>query len=88
MIARYPVHVWQFTTMVSFKTHRAFKQVANIVTSFCNSWGQQSHAGMSLGHNSEPQIFRATSCINHWIGFVGKIYRKPWFLPSNIGLSG
>jgi len=23
----------------------------------------------------------------HWIGFVGKIYRKPWFLPSNIGLS-
>ena len=19
-----------------------------------------------------------------WIGFVGKIYRKPWFLPSNI----
>jgi len=22
-----------------------------------------------------------------WIGFVGKIYRKPWFLPSNIGVS-
>ena len=22
----------------------------------------------------------------HWIGFVGKIYRKPWFLPSNIGV--
>ena len=25
--------------------------------------------------------------MSHWIGFVGKIYRKPWFLPSNIGLS-
>ena len=25
-------------------------------------------------------------CFYHWIGFVGKIYRKPWFLPSNIGL--
>ena len=23
----------------------------------------------------------------HWIGFVGKIYRKPWFLPLNMGLS-
>ena len=22
--------------------------------------------------------------IYHWIGFVGKIYRKPWFLPSNL----
>ena len=26
-------------------------------------------------------------CFYHWIGFVGKIYRKPWFLPSNLGLS-
>ena len=26
-------------------------------------------------------------CFYHWIGFVRKIYRKPWFLPSNIGLS-
>ena len=26
-------------------------------------------------------------CFYDWIGCVGKIYRKPWFLPSNIGLS-
>ena len=25
----------------------------------------------------------ATGSKNHWIGFLGKIYRKPWFLPSN-----
>jgi len=23
----------------------------------------------------------------HWVGFYHQIYRKPWFLPSNIGLS-
>ena len=29
--------------------------------------------------------YRGTSNIP-WIGFVGKIYRKPWFLPWNIGV--
>jgi hypothetical protein len=32
--------------------------------------------GDSWGHD-EPTSY-------HWIGFHGKIYRKPWFLPSNI----
>jgi hypothetical protein len=31
-------------------------------------------------------VIEKMKSISHWIG-LGKIYRKPWFLPSNIGLS-
>jgi len=38
--------------------------------------------GRWLGNLGAPEIWLEN--IGHWIGFVGKIYRKPWFLPSNL----
>jgi hypothetical protein len=69
-------------------SQRAIKPVGN-VASFSQllqiGHCQRAKAKMSRLFKPEKEIMSRSQ--SQWIGFVGKIYRKPWFLPSNIGVS-
>ena len=54
------------------------------------TWWHASQVQFLKASSTPPEPKRCCPCRNHWIGLrenLQKIYRKPWFLPWNIGLS-
>ena len=46
----------------------------------CRSWASAALRGPSIGCAAAVRASLGSAwCGNHWIGFGGRIYRKPWF---------
>ena len=82
---RLPGYTWALRPQLR-ATHRAEMRVLpsimsnRLVMHLAGGWRDP---GRCLNHQA-VLISWHIALIIHWIGFVGKIYRKPWFLPSNI----